>query len=351
MYFLLPHLEKKRLTGFQLRQKGQRFLEANAVKDMSALLACDEASLLKFAEKPIYTQWSVPKPTGGRRLIESPHPALKGVQKALSGYLQAVYYTIRPDNVFGAVVSPLDEAKTRNIYTNAERHIGKKWVLNVDIHDFFPNITREKVFHTFSSAPFLFEPKLAQWLAAITTHENRLPQGAPASPIIANLVCWDLDKQLQKTANANKWTYTRYIDDITISSDKGIKEKEVQQILDIVTNAGFEPNTDKVSLTKSKNEPVVTGLILGPKKPDVDNKFAKDLARDMDMYLDYIARIEPFSEPLSAEALQQMHRSLVGRLAFLRFVRGQNHKSCIRLSAKLGMFTAHPEMKEMELGY
>lgn len=102
--------------------------------------------------------------------------------------------------------------KGHSIYTNAKKHIGYKQNLNIDLKDFFPSVTQDRVIQVFCDMGY--SKDAARTFAIICCHEGRLPQGAPTSPYLANLVCKEMDKQLMKFAREHALVYTRYADDM-----------------------------------------------------------------------------------------------------------------------------------------
>ncbi|MFM7372884.1 MAG: reverse transcriptase domain-containing protein, partial [Sphaerospermopsis kisseleviana] len=102
--------------------------------------------------------------------------------------------------------------------TNAKNHCNKKFVLNLDIKDFFPTITQQRIRGVMMSPPYNLPSQIATTISHICCYEGKLPQGAPTSPIISNIVCAKLDSELRLLAKQNKCFYTRYADDITFST-------------------------------------------------------------------------------------------------------------------------------------
>ncbi|MBE3133112.1 MAG: RNA-directed DNA polymerase, partial [Acidobacteria bacterium] len=153
-----------------------------------------------------YTHFSLPKKSGGNRTIMAPVSTLKLVQRKLSQVLSAVYKPKPSAHGF---------LRGRSIVTNARQHAGNKYVLNLDLKDFFPSINYGRVRGLLMGTPYKRKPGVATLLAAICCADNQLPQGAPTSPIVSNMICAKMDSQLQKLAEENRCFYTRYADDMT----------------------------------------------------------------------------------------------------------------------------------------
>jgi RNA-directed DNA polymerase len=209
---------------------------------------------------------------GGVRLIHSPHHALKKLQRSLNTILVQVYQP-KP-STYGFVLG-------KSIIKNAEQHLHQRYILNIDLKDFFPSINFDKVRELFKAAPYNLCHEVATVLAEICCYEfevdeqinKRLPQGAPTSPVVSNMVCAKLDSQLQRLAEIYKCIYTRYVDDITFSTsqskfppslafflekdDKWILGKE---LLDVVEGNEFFVNERKTRLATKHQHQEVTGI-------------------------------------------------------------------------------------------
>lgn len=318
-----------------MRENARDFMAMKTRGDLAKLLGVKLEELEAVAAKPQYYQFTIPKPDGGKRLIETAEKGLKAVQRRLSMYFQSVYRLVLPRCAYGSVLCPVDDPKPRHIYTNAQQHIGKKWLLNMDIKDFFPTITAPRIFSLFTGHPFQLPESVAQLLVQLVMNQDRLPQGASASPILSNLICLGLDAELEKIADKKGWTYTRYIDDMVFSWKKRFKQNHIDELCKIIQAADFEVNPSKIKCSRVKDEPVITGLILKAEKPDVSTEFIHELENDIAIYQGLIATRMALDTLISGKSLQYMYQHLLGRLQFVRFVRGPNHKSYLRLRYKL----------------
>src|SRR6266568_2538034 len=156
-----------------------------------------------------YDDFTIPKRSGGTRLICAPPPAILALQTKLNRILRLVYKPRASTHGF---------VENRSILTNAQSHTSKRFVLNLDLSDFFPSINFGRIRGLFLAKPYLLPEDAATLIAQICSHNGSLPQGAPTSPVISNMICWKLDRELEKLAHYNKCTYTRYADDITFST-------------------------------------------------------------------------------------------------------------------------------------
>lgn len=207
-----------------------------------------------------YNSFTILKKSGGLREIKAPLPKLKEIQKAINTILQTVYVT--QGEAYGFVPG-------KNITDNAGVHAGAPFVLNVDIKDFFPSVHFRRIKKMLEKEPFnLREDKepLAFLFANLCTEDGVLPQGAPTSPILTNIVCQRLDRRLRELAIQYKARYTRYADDITFSADEYIFTKRFMRRLEkILKDERFELNPEKTRVQGKAFRQEVTGLTVNEK--------------------------------------------------------------------------------------
>ena len=203
-----------------------------------------------------YVEFEIPKRNGGSRKISAPNPVLKNIQKYIaSSFLEDIH--------FRSCVHAYVHKKS--IITNAKCHIKKNYLLKLDIDNFFPSITYNRVYGVFKNHPFFYTDALAHKLAKLSTYKNVLPQGSPLSPIISNLICRDLDKEIIKLGKTYNFFYTRYSDDITISSKHKISQEIINEIISIITKNNFSINEEKTILKTKKQRLMVTGIKVNEK--------------------------------------------------------------------------------------
>ncbi len=237
-----------------------------------------ELRFLSFSRKVStvshYRKFYIPKKSGGKRLISAPMPRLKNVQ----------YWIL--ENIFNKVaIHPAVHgfALQRSIISNAQPHIGKAVVVNIDVKDFFPSVHYKRVKGLLQQLGF--SEKIAVMLALLCTEaateevtidgqnyfvqkgERVLPQGAPTSPAITNILCYKLDKRLQGLANKNQCSFTRYADDITFSFDNAQTNAQqlVWRIKKVLTDEGFTVHPDKIRIMRKGAHQEVTGIVVNEK--------------------------------------------------------------------------------------
>jgi len=387
-----------------------------------------------------YFQFEIKKKSGKSRIINAPSDGLKSLQKCINIILQTVYESELLDVATGFVPG-------KSILDNAKLHIGKNYVYNIDLKDFFPSIDQARFwkrlqYHPFNlndedpnlltlqlkegepiiskngkyvkgkrnltfnlknilkfkerididdngniitDVPFFvkkrmvffFEensdkessyisPKsqrliLANIISSICFHyieveridehgkwnklyKNVLPQGAPTSPIISNIICQKLDYYLSAVAKRFGLTYSRYADDITFSSDHNVYQKGSEFILEIqriISSQNFHINSSKIRLQKSGFRQEVTGLIVN-QIPNIQKRYVKELR----MYLYYwenygFDRASQYFLPKYKQdkgyykkGRSNLANVLQGKLEYLKMIKGEDDSSYQKLKAR-----------------
>jgi RNA-directed DNA polymerase len=153
-------------------------------------------------EEKAYKSFEVPKKSGGLREINAPMKEMKLIQRWI---LDNILYRLKVgEHAHGFVPG-------KTISTNAKAHVNKDLVLGIDIKDFFPSIKLKSVEHIFKSAGY--NSRIARDFANLCTYRGKLPQGAPTSPMLANLVSLNLDKDISEYCQTKNLEYSRYADD------------------------------------------------------------------------------------------------------------------------------------------
>ena len=185
-----------------------------------------------------YKVYTINKKSGGKRLIEHPSRELKVVQRWINRYLFRIFPVHENATAY---------KKNTNILQNATKHLNTFFTLWVDFKDFFPSFTESAIYkfiddYNTTHKLGLSLPDLV-FVCAVATRYGALTVGSPSSPIITNLMMFDFDVELTELANSNALIYTRYADDVFISS----REPNIlQEIYEKVVN--ISRNYDHVSL-------------------------------------------------------------------------------------------------------
>jgi RNA-directed DNA polymerase len=333
MYHYLPH--KTDLNSSQLKAMALRFEQLRNPAGLAQLLGVTETAMRQQLEKQPYQCFHVPKPGGQKRSIQNPGPALKSMQQTLNKYLQAWYYSVRPDAAQGFVLTPSDDPRPRNIYTNAFLHCKSEWFLNIDIKDFFHSITLTHLRDLFREI-FGFPPELSQALIQLSAYQGRLPMGAPSSPILSNLVCLVLDYQLMQLAQSAQAVYTRYADDLSFSFPKMPPPDFVEQVLALIMAHGFSLNVQKFRLQNRMEEPEITGLIIGKgPAPTLSKAWLKRLKEEIRILRWLNSEAVRERGLFHAFVFEKFRESIRGQIAFVGFVSGKDSRTYRKLAGKI----------------
>ncbi len=181
-----------------------------------------------------------------KRIIHPSKENLKELQKLINRRILSKIYL--PKNIKGSV-------KGEDNISNAKFHQGNKYKFATDLKDFFPSISHYDVIRMFLRNGF--SKKVASLLTKLTTYKGVVPQGAPTSSSIANLVFLPIDFELITFCERHKIKYTRYVDDLTFSSKKGIKKISID-LLKIISKGGFRISHKKTFYTSGIAE--ITGV-------------------------------------------------------------------------------------------
>jgi len=205
--------------------------------------------------KYLYQAFQIRKRNGHKRQIESPNRELKGIQAwILENILEK--YDLN-DSVHGF-------RKHHSIKTNATPHIGKKYILNLDIKDFFPSINWQMVYEVFRMK---CDEDLSQLLTGLCAFDNHLPQGGVTSPAIANIVFNSTDKKIEEVCEKYHVVYTRYADDLSFSSNSKERINTVKsEVIECIEKSGFRINERKTKILSGKGPTIITGLRIVDKK-------------------------------------------------------------------------------------
>jgi RNA-directed DNA polymerase len=307
---------------------------AHSVQDVAFALNLDPAKFFYVIQNSengsYYKKFEIPKKSGGVRQISRPLRGLALAQDRLSAVLTAHY---KPKSFVKGYI------KGESFFTNAKYHERQKWVLNLDIKDFFPSIHFGRVRGLFISQMFGFNQQVSTVLARIVTFENGLPQGASTSPIIANIIANNLDKQLIAIAAKERLRYTRYADDITFSSsqktvpsaliklwepDKGNRQITLSSAVhDAFRQSNFAINEDKVRIQFPYERQEVTGLIVNKKA----NVWRRDVSKlRMKIHAARKHGAESAAKIFIGESAdgEKFWQHITGWLAYVRQIRGND---------------------------
>jgi RNA-directed DNA polymerase len=230
--------------------------------------------------KKYYVSYPIKKKSGGLRWINVPQEPLKTWQRII---LKQFLEKFQAHSIAHGFV------KNKSPLTNANKHVNKKLLITLDIKDFFKSISRSQVMACleFISTRLNFNYNFFDviCMACLLTLDNSLPQGAPTSPMLANLVCVRVDSKLSKQYS-DVATITRYADDIAISFDEEhYKTASVYEIITTIKNVyrfilGLEINKRKIRIQRPSRRMLVTGVVVN-KKINIIKSVYKNLRAEL----------------------------------------------------------------------
>ena len=306
----------------------------NSVAELAELLDVTPKQLRRYTYGVgrSYRRTKIKKRQGGTRTLSQPADGLKILQSKMAMLLSAAY---RPRPCVHGFVPE------RSIATNAAAHAGRRWVFNVDLEDFFPSINFGRVRGRLTSRPFSIPDSVATVIAQLCCYEDELPQGAPSSPVLSNIVISGMDADLERLSRKHRCTFTRYADDLTFSTDEshfpdalgrqvtphGTEALVGPRLETLIKGSGFEINPDKVRLHRFDTRQMVTGLVVN-EFPNVRRKRVRKVramlrawrvhgydAAEAEFRLVHDSKSRPFGEA--------SFRSVVkGNIDFIGMVRG-----------------------------
>lgn len=260
----------------------EKFSKIKTRNDLADFLKIPHSKLthILYVKTPAsyYETFEIPKKSGGTRTICAPSGDLKNLQSKLALALEEYQNLMRAE---GKTVSNISHGfeKGKSIITNSKIHRNKRFVLNLDLQDFFSSFHFGRVAGYFEkNKDFLLPHDVAVIIAQITCYNGCLPQGAPTSPIITNMICQILDMRVLRIAKKYKLDYTRYADDLTFSTNCSgfidTQDSFISELSDVISKAGFSINENKTRLLFKDSKQEVTGLIVN-KKVNVSRAYAK----------------------------------------------------------------------------
>lgn len=305
-----------------------------------------EESLLKYSNlnrDNRYRVFSIPKKSGGKRVICAPCRALSDI---------LYYLNIMLGEMYQPGPSAMGFVKGRSIVDNARPHIGHNYVLNLDLRNFFPSISSKRVFKRLQVAPFNFKEDVARAISRLCSirinsekgAEYVLPQGAPTSPLLTNAICDYLDKKLRRLARLYGLHYSRYADDMTFSSMHNVYQENsefMRKLYSTISGEQFDINPSKTRLQKRGHRQEVTGLTVNDKL-NTTHKYTRELRNLLFIWKQYgykDAYVRFFLHYKATKGHVKkgepvMENVILGKLDFLKMVKGANDPVYLNLLSK-----------------
>lgn len=244
-------------------------IKIESIEKFADLLHLTNEGLEKLKTKPRYKTFKIKKRNNKKREINAPSFELKIIQKwILINILEK------------EVVSNQSMAfvKGQNgIKENALIHKDNKYILSLDLKNFYPSITSNMVFRLFKSLDY--SDNTAKILTEFCTYQDKLPQGGVTSPAISNLICKAFDSEILNYCNPRNILYSRYADDLTFSCDNKFllvdAERDLKKIIN--TRSRFRINESKTRLLSPKSHKIVTGITVNHNELKVSKKIKQKI--------------------------------------------------------------------------
>lgn len=296
-------------------------------EQLTGFLRCSIQDIPTLINKEVgISKFRIPKKNRqyGYRIVYKVNSCLiSNVLKCLKLELSKLYH---PNGCVGGFVSG------RNIAYNAKFHLNKNVVLNIDIKNFFESISYLNIVKTFENLGFI--KNIAEILADIVTYKRVLVAGFNTSPLLANLVCIDLDNEILSLCQRHNVSYTRYADDLSFS---GEKLDFFEEIVQIISKYGFSINEDKTRLYKRGRSQYVTGLTVADKTmPRIPRKIKKSLRADLYYikiyglisHIEYKYEVNLNNESLSDSACTKEAARIMGWIHYINGIEPIFAKKC-----------------------
>lgn len=216
-----------------------------------------------------YNEIIIKKKSKGTRFLYEPSRILKNIQKRI---LKNILEEKRVSNYSCAYL------KGKSIIDNSKPHIDKNIVLKLDIKNFFDNINFNMVYEKCFNES-LYPKKLGILLTNLCMYDNKLPQGAPTSGYISNIIMREFDEKIGRYCNENSICYTRYSDDMSFSGNFDVK-KVIDMVSGYLKEMGFSLNYKKIKVITRKTRQQITGIVVN-KKLNVKSNYKRSIRQQM----------------------------------------------------------------------
>jgi RNA-directed DNA polymerase len=293
----------------------------------------------------MYSQFDITKGPGKVRTIMAPDRRLKIIQQALAALLDGLYRVRNPVHGF---------VPDRSVKTNAEAHRRRRFVVNLDLKDFFQSITEKRVVGLLRALGI--DKRVSEIVARLCCHMGQLPQGAPTSPVLSNMICYRLDTDLLLIAKTSRAIYTRYADDITFSSyqppvplfegavpavGRFAPDLLAPHLRAAITSNGFVVHPDKAHYADRNSRRIVTGVKINAGL-NVDRRYV----RRVRAFLHSIERfglIDAQARHSSSGGKGSLAAHLRGKIAYVAHLKGHADPVVRSLAQRYNKhFTAKP---------
>jgi RNA-directed DNA polymerase len=237
-------------------------LDLYSIRHLEALLGHTRIELEDLAKQAIryyqpfpfkrhHAPFSRRLPSGRKRWIDNPVDPLKTIQSRIEQRL--LKRVVLPEHLLGGV-------KGKSIADNVKKHLAAKYLVSIDIKNFFPSITPHQVYAVWRKT-LNCSPDVAYLLTGLTTYRDRLPQGAPTSTLLANLVLSALDPDIRTACDTSRITYSSWVDDLAFSGDAA--PEIIGEVIATLRKGGFSVSHHKIKIMGPSDRKLLNNLVLG----------------------------------------------------------------------------------------
>jgi RNA-directed DNA polymerase len=256
------------------------------------------------------------------------------VQRKIADKLNEMYQPYAPKNVMGFIKSNGINGR-RDILSNAKKHKKSRYLINIDIKDFFPSCTPHMMC-SFLVQKFSFSAEFINLLFELCFLNGSLPPGSPASPILSNIILLPIDNKINHYCKAHDIIYTRYVDDLSFSAKNKISKEQFKSIASIIIEHSFQLNEEKTVFYKKSDIKEVTGIAIDGKKLKLCQSTVDEVTENIAYYHEWKQKIlRQFGAiPETREKIAKMQKSIKGQLNFAKRVDGSEGKTYKKLKEK-----------------
>lgn len=267
---------------------------------------------VSFSPESHYREFKMKKRSGGFRTIDVPYPAL----------LECQYWIY--ENILSNIklnYCAHGFARKKSIVTNAKIHLNQAELLKIDLENFFPSISKDRVIALFHRLGYSTE--VSFYLASICCLNGCLPQGAPTSPALSNIISIKLDNRMLAFSRRFELKYTRYADDLAFSGEK-LPIKFIEYITKIIEDEGFKVNSAKTQLYNGKGKRILTGVSISTDKLKAPKEYKKKLFQEL-----YYINKHGLSSHMTKMKIRIPYyvNSLIGKLNYILSIEPENTKA------------------------
>ncbi|WP_292508752.1 reverse transcriptase domain-containing protein [Methylobacterium sp.] len=289
-------------------------------------MTAKELNKIRWHRGGMYQSFEIAKNKDKGRLISAPDDRLKHLQRQLLRLLDPLYTVRNP--VHGFVLQ-------RSVKTNALSHLRRSFVLNLDLQDFFPTITENRIVGMLEALGI--GSSVAAAIGYLCCINGHLPQGAPTSPLLSNMICFRLDRELLNFAKVTRCIYTRYADDITFSSHRPMTalfegplplaghfapNLLVPSLVALFAGNGFTINPSKAHYADRHSRRMVTGLKVN-ELLNVDRRYIRNIRAALHS-VETLGTVGAQAKYEASGGSASLASHLLGKIAWISYIKGSS---------------------------